>query len=169
MVCNWIPLLLLTPKYSFASCLWQLNSTHTRTSSMPVGRIFRTLSAYRRRGASRIKTVLFPRRKHPRVYFATDVRVEGHDVMFTAHSVQLGSQGMCLERADQLSLAQPVLLAFALPGGYPVRLGAVVWWKKNGLVGLRFDPRDENRHIEDWIRRSAVTLHCQNPGETPKP
>jgi PilZ domain-containing protein len=126
---------------------------------MPVRRIFRTLFAFRRRGATRIKTVLFPRRKHPRVYLATDVRVEGHEFTFTARSVQLGTQGMSLEHAGQLSLAQPVLLIFALPSGCPVSVGAVVWWKTTELVGVRFDPRDENRQIAEWIRRSAVTLH----------
>jgi hypothetical protein len=51
----------------------------------------------------RIKTVLFPRRKHPRVYLATDIRVEGHEFTFTAHSVQLGTQGMSLEYVAKTS------------------------------------------------------------------
>jgi hypothetical protein len=78
--------------------------------------------------------------------------VEGHDLTFTARSVQLGAKGMSLAAA----LAQPVLLTFALPSGRPVRVGAVVWWKTNDLVGLRFDNRQRNRHIEEWMRSSAI-------------
>lgn len=126
---------------------------------MPVKRMLRRLSALRRSQTIRIKTVLFPRRQYPRVYLATDVSVEGHDFTFTARSLQLGTQGMSLEHAGQLSLAQPVLLTFALPSGCPVRVGAVVWWKTKELVGLRFDPRDHNRHVQEWIQRSAATLH----------
>jgi hypothetical protein len=90
--------------------------------------------------------------------------VEGHDLTFAARSVQLGTNGMCLEDAGQLSLAQPVLLTFALPPGRPVRVSAVVWWKTKGLVGLRFDPRDDNRHIEEWLRSRdpAFTSHCES-------
>jgi hypothetical protein len=62
---------------------------------------------------------------------------------------------MSLEQAGQLSLAQPVLLTFALPSGDSIRLGAVVWWKRNGLVGVRFDPRDHYRPIQEWIERTA--------------
>jgi len=109
--------------------------------------------------ATRIKAAFSPPRQHPRAHLATDVRVEGHDLAFTARSVQLGTQGMSLEHAGQLSLAQPVLLTFALPSGCPVRVGAVVWWKTKELVGLRFDPRDHNRHIQEWITKTAVTLH----------
>jgi hypothetical protein len=72
--------------------------------------------------------------------------------------MQLGTQGMSLEHAGQLSLAQPVLLTFALPTGCPVRVGAVVWWKTEEAVGLRFDPRDSNREIHEWIQKSAATL-----------
>ncbi|MBZ5628406.1 MAG: PilZ domain-containing protein [Acidobacteriia bacterium] len=110
----------------------------------------------RRSQANRIKAVIFPPRQHPRVYLTTDVRVEGHDLTFTARSVQLGTSGMSLEHAGQLAMAYPVLLTFALPSGCPVRVGAVVWWKTKELVGLRFDPRDHNRYIQEWVQRSAV-------------
>ncbi|MFI5109013.1 MAG: PilZ domain-containing protein [Terriglobales bacterium] len=124
---------------------------------MPVKRILRKFSALRRSKATRLKEVFFPARQHPRVHLATEVRVEGHDLTFTARSVQLGTNGMSLEQAGQLALAQPVLLIFALPSGRPVKVGAVVRWKTKELVGLRFAPRDDNRHIQEWIQRSAVT------------
>lgn len=125
---------------------------------MPVKRILRKLSDLRRSETRRIKAVLLPQRQLPRVYLATDVSVEGHELAFIARSVQLGPQGMSLENAWQLSLAQPVLLTFALPSGCTIRVGAVVWWKTKGLVGLRFDPRDQNPPMQEWIQRSAAVL-----------
>lgn len=122
---------------------------------MPL-RILRKFSRLRRSDAKRIKAIFFPPRQHPRIPLATDVRVEGHELTFTARSVQLGTQGMSLSEAGQLSLAQPVLVTFALPSGHPVRVGAVVRWKTTDLVGLRFDPRENNRHIEEWIRSRAI-------------
>jgi PilZ domain len=119
-------------------------------------RILRKLSRLRMSEATRIKAIFSPPREYPRAQLATDVRVEGHDLAFTARSVQLGIKGMSLEDAGQLSLAQPVLLTFALPSGRPVRVGAVVRWKTNGLVGLRFDPRESNCHIEEWIGSRAT-------------
>jgi len=104
-----------------------------------------------------IKAVFFPARQHPRVPLVTDVRVEGHDFTFTTRSVQLGTNGMSLEHAGQLSLAQPILVTFALPSGSRIRVSAVVRWTTKELVGLRFDPRDRNRHIQEWIQGSALT------------
>ncbi len=120
--------------------------------------MYSKLSRLRRRVATRLKTVVFPRRQHPRLYLATDVRVEGHDFTFMARSVQLGTEGMSLQYAGQLSTAQPVLLAFSLPSGAAVEVGAVVWWKTKELVGLRFDPRDHNPAIREWILRAVPTL-----------
>ena len=152
---------LLAPKYPSTSllCGLKFNSGSGSPTKMPVKRILRRLSVFRRSEVPRIKAVIFPPRQHPRVYLATDVRVEGYDLTFTARSVQLGPKGMSLEHAGQLPLAYPVLLTFALPSGCPVRVGAVVWWKTKELVGVRFDPRDDNGHIQEWIQRSAVTLH----------
>jgi PilZ domain len=123
---------------------------------VPVKRLFRKLSDLRRSEVTRIKSVLLPPRQLPRVYLATDVKVEAHELAFTARSVQLGAQGMSLENTGQLSMAQPVLVTFALPTGYTVSVGAVVRWKSKQLVGLRFDPRDHNRHIREWIQESPA-------------
>jgi hypothetical protein len=65
---------------------------------------------------------------------------------------------MSLEHASQLSLAQPVLVTFVLPSGPRVRVGAVVRWKTKEMVGLLFDPRHQNPHIQEWIQRSAVNV-----------
>jgi hypothetical protein len=58
---------------------------------------------------------------------------------------------MSLEDGDQLSLGQPVQLSFALPTGCSLTIGAVVWWKRNDLTGLRFDPREDYCVIQEWI------------------
>ena len=124
---------------------------------MPVKRILRRFPGLRQSEA-RFREIFSPPREHPRVHLATDVKVEGHELTFTARSVQLGTNGMSLEHADQLSLAEPVLVTFALPSGCRVRVGAVVRWKTKELVGLLFDPRHDNRHIHEWIQSSAVTV-----------
>ncbi len=118
---------------------------------MPVKRILRGFSALRRSG------IFSPPRQQPRAYLDTDVKVEGHKLTFTARSVQLGTNGMSLQHADQLSLAEPVLVTFVLPSGRRVKLGAVVRWKNKGMVGLRFDPRQRNDQIHEWIHNSPVT------------
>jgi hypothetical protein len=119
---------------------------------MPVKRLLRTITRLHNTPA---KAIFLPARQHPRAALSTEVRVEGHGFNFTARSVQLGSKGMSLEDADQLCLAQPVLLTFALPTGLLVRVGAVVWWKTEELVGVRFDPRNDQAHIEQWINSVA--------------
>jgi PilZ domain len=124
---------------------------HRRTNLMP-SLIVGVLLA----GSSRIKAIFAAPREYPRADLATDVKVEGHDLTFTARSVQLGTKGMSLEDAGQLSLAQPVLLRFTLPSGRTVKVDAVVRWKTNELVGLRFDPRENNPHIREWIGWGAT-------------
>lgn len=120
---------------------------------MPLKRILRKFSLLlpSRSETRHTKSISFPPRQHPRVPLATDVKVEGHDFSFNVRSVQLGTRGMSLQDADQLLLAQPVQLTFALPSGCSLTVGAVVWWKRDNLTGLRFDPRDDYRAIEKWI------------------
>ena len=122
---------------------------------MPVKRLLRKLSALRRSEAPS-NTFFSAPRQHPRVHLVTDVRVEGHDLAFTTRSVHLGTNGMSLEHAGQLSLAQPVLVTFALPSGSRVKVSAVVRWITKEMVGLRFDPRDHNRPIQEWVQSSAA-------------
>jgi hypothetical protein len=140
-------------KCSSARLQRELESAQPRLDPMPVKRIFRKFSLLlpSRSKTRRTKNISFPPRQHPRIALVTDVRVEGHDFSFTARSVQLGTKGMSLQDADQLSLAQPVELTFALPSGCSLRVGAVVWWKKDHLIGLRFDPRDDYPAIQKWI------------------
>ncbi|HEV8524535.1 MAG TPA: PilZ domain-containing protein [Terriglobales bacterium] len=96
--------------------------------------------------------VNFQPRQYPRVPLVTGVRVEGYRQTLHASSIQVGAGGMALENAGQLRVAEPVTLSFSLPGGPHVTVHGVVWWKREKLLGVRFDPNDDNRHqIQTWI------------------
>jgi hypothetical protein len=135
---------------------------------MPIKRLLRKLyflvpSRLVSRGT---KELFYQPRRRSRIALATHVRVEGHNFKFIARSVQLGMGGMSLEHAKRLPLALPVRLAFALPTGCALRVGARVWWKKGHLTGFRFAPARENyRAIEEWIELDNsptwTCLHCQ--------
>jgi hypothetical protein len=96
--------------------------------------------------------LLFQPRQFPRVSFAVEVKVHCGDEVFVACSREIGGGGMALENAGGLSVAQPVKLCFTLPSGRELRLDAVVWWKRNHRVGIRFDLRDPQcRLIQQWV------------------
>ncbi len=81
-----------------------------------------------------------------------DVRVDSHELNLTARSVEVGGGGMSLRNAESLSVSQPVQVSFELPGAEVVVIQAVVWWKKAELIGIRFDPTDENRQrVLRWV------------------
>ncbi len=68
-------------------------------------------------------------------------------------SKEIGAGGMALENASWLSVAQPVQLFFTLPHGSELNLHAVVWWKRDHRVGIRFDLYDGNRElIGQWVQ-----------------
>lgn len=96
--------------------------------------------------------VNFQPRQYPRVALVTGVRVEGYGQTLLASSVQVGAGGIALESAGQLRVAEPVTLSFSLPGGPHVTVHGVVWWKREKMLGIRFDPTDDNRlQIQAWI------------------
>ncbi len=96
--------------------------------------------------------MLFQPRQFPRVSIAVDVKVHCEDEVFVARSHEIGAGGMALENAGRLSVAQPVKLFFTLPSGPELKLDAVVWWKRNHRIGIRFDLRDGNcRLIQQWV------------------
>jgi hypothetical protein len=86
------------------------------------------------------------------VSLATEVRVYYGDEVLVARSQEIGAGGMALVNAGRLSVAQPVMLSFSLSAGRELKLHAVVWWKRDHRVGIRFDPRDGNcRIIQQWV------------------
>lgn len=86
--------------------------------------------------------MLFQPRQFPRVSLTTEVKVQfGSDIHITT-SEEIGQGGMALAGAHHLGVAQPVQLSFTLPDGPQMVLDAVVWWKRDHRVGIRFDPRD---------------------------
>jgi hypothetical protein len=60
---------------------------------------------------------------------------------------------MALRNAGWLSVGQPVRLAFTLSPSLTLRVDAVVWWKRDPRVGIRFDPRDGKSRglIQQWV------------------
>ncbi len=78
--------------------------------------------------------------------------MDSYELSLTAHSVEVGGGGMSLRNAGTLSVSQPVQVSFELPGAEVVIIQAVVWWKKGDLLGIRFDPTDENRQrVLRWV------------------
>jgi len=96
--------------------------------------------------------VLFQPRQFPRVSIAVEVKVYCGDEVLVAWSQEIGAGGMALVNADSLSVAQPIKVSFTLPRGLELQLDAVVWWKRDHRVGIRFDPRDSHRRlIQHWV------------------
>jgi len=96
--------------------------------------------------------LLFQPRQFPRVSLATEVKVQCGDEVFVVRSEEIGAGGMALQNAGRLSVAQPVQLSFTLSPGLALKLDAVVWWKRDHRVGIRFDPRDPKcRLIQQWV------------------
>jgi hypothetical protein len=92
------------------------------------------------------------KRQLPRLPLSVDVRVESHELTLTARSVEVGGGGMSLRNAETLSVSLPVQVSFELPGAEVVVIQAVVWWKKAELIGIRFDPTDDNRQrVLRWV------------------
>ena len=101
----------------------------------------------------------FQPRQFPRVPLATQVKVRWGDEILLAKSNEIGAGGMALEGASRLSVAQPVQLSFALAPELELNLHAVVWWKRDHRVGIRFDLRDGNcRQIAQWVEQQIKSL-----------
>ena len=105
-----------------------------------------------------------PLRRQPRMHLSLDVNIQGPGVDCTATSVEVSGGGMSLERVQHLSIALPVVLNFTLPGAEPMRLNGVVWWKRDKMVGVRFDPADRSsllvrRYVEGQAAAAATKAH----------
>ena len=97
--------------------------------------------------------MLFQPRQFPRVSLAVEVKVHCGDEVFVTRSQEIGAGGMALQNAGRLSVAQPVRLSFTLSPELELKLDAVVWWKRDQRVGIRFDPRDGKSRliIQEWV------------------
>ena len=87
---------------------------------------------------------MFRKRKHPRMAVSIPVQIRGTGLNFEAQCVEIGAGGMSLVQAQQLGISLPVQISFALEPRMAISLQAVVWWKRDQLTGLRFDPNDRN-------------------------
>jgi hypothetical protein len=98
--------------------------------------------------------LLFQPRQFPRLSLSIDVKVRCSSEVLVLRSQEIGAGGMALENASKLSVAQPVHLSFILPEGPELKLDAVVWWKRDHRVGIRFDMRDGAwRQVEQWVQQ----------------
>jgi len=98
------------------------------------------------------RLLLFQPRQFPRVSLSAEVKVQCGGETLIARSQEIGAGGMALLNAGRLSVAQPVQLSFTLSSGLELTLDAVVWWKRDPRVGVRFDPRDPKcRLIQQWV------------------
>lgn len=95
----------------------------------------------------------FQPRQFPRVSINTEVEVHCGDEILVTRSEEIGAGGMALQNAGRLSVGQPVRLSFTLSPGLGFQLDAVVWWKREQRVGIRFDPRDSKCRvtIQQWV------------------
>ena len=96
-------------------------------------------------------------RKYPRVNLDVEVRADSFGRCQLLRSVEIGAGGMALRDSNGLGVSQPVQLSFTLPNGQRVTVQAVVWWKRAEVIGVRFDPADENRfHVQRWMETQTV-------------
>jgi len=97
--------------------------------------------------------LLFQPRQFPRVSLTTEVKVRYGEECFVTQSEEIGAGGMALQQAGCLSVGQPVQLSFILSPELGLKLDAVVWWKRDQRVGIRFDPRDGKTRlvIQQWV------------------
>lgn len=90
---------------------------------------------------------MFRKRKTPRLQLKIPVQVRGSGVSCAAECVEIGAGGMALMQAEQLGISLPVQISFELGSPPPISLQAVVWWRRDKLTGVRFDPSDRNRKL----------------------
>jgi hypothetical protein len=93
-----------------------------------------------------------PVRRHARIMFEADVLISTGTANIAARAQQIGGGGMALRPEGELAVSQPVQVSFVLPNGPSILIAGVVWWKRAGLIGIRFDYSGEQRlRIERWI------------------
>jgi hypothetical protein len=96
--------------------------------------------------------VLFERRRqHPRIFVSIPVRIQGFGFECLGETVELGAGGMALAKVSHLVVSQPVTATISLPTG-EVKVEGVVWWKRDKLIGIRFDPAaGKSKPIENFV------------------
>ena len=80
------------------------------------------------------------------------MHIKGFGFECQGEAVELGGGGMAVARAAHLVVSQPVTVTLEMPTAQSVKLDGVVWWKRDKLIGIRFDPADGNRHrVESYV------------------
>jgi hypothetical protein len=98
-------------------------------------------------------------RKHPRVSIAAKVTILTPSARAEGEASEIGAGGMSVRCDHAFGVSQPVELQFSLPPDGPeIRMAAIVWWRKNGHAGFRFDLQSAHRTlIERWIEQRMQT------------
>jgi PilZ domain len=105
-------------------------------------------------------------RKHPRVSIATRVTILTPTARVEGEAGEIGAGGMSVRCGHAFGVSQPVELRFSLPPDGPeIRMAAVVWWRKDGHAGFRFDLHSAHREvIERWIeQRMQAAKYFRKP------
>ncbi len=93
-------------------------------------------------------------RRYVRVPLVSEALLESGKERVHASTVEISGGGMSLRTPTPFTVPQPVQVTFELPGAGQVSLRAVVSWMRQdeGMVGIRFEPGDENRPaVRHWI------------------
>jgi len=103
--------------------------------------------------------VLHELRRYVRLPMITELEIRatrgGEKETFRATSHEISAGGMSISTQRTFERDLPLEITFAFPGsGNPIMVRATVCWsrKAQGLIGVRFDPADEQRiTIKRWV------------------
>lgn len=94
-----------------------------------------------------------------RVPMVIPVSIEAEGSVIKGLTSNVGDGGMALRLARSFSLPNQVTLRFALPGLGSVLLNASPRWYSGLLVGLRFEPSNNETALKRWVRQYSL-LGC---------
>ncbi len=101
-------------------------------------------------------------RKSMRIPVSCEVRINSEIV---ATSREVGPGGMSMYTDALLRVSQPVHVDFVLPPDRPISIPGVVWWRKENMVGIRFDVYDKQLFaIRNWVEEQADLLLTRTAG-----
>ena len=102
-------------------------------------------------------------RKSMRIPVSCTVRINSE---ISATSREVGPGGMSMYTDDALlRVSQPVHVDFVLPPDRPISIPGVVWWRKENMLGIRFDVYDKQLFaIRNWVEEQADLLLARTAG-----
>lgn len=124
-------------------------------------------SRYRVRGRPLTPAEQEQQRKSMRIPVSCTVLINSE---VSATSREVGPGGMSMYTDALLRVSQPVHVDFVLPPDRPISIPGVVWWRKENMVGIRFDVYDKQLFaIRNWVEEQADLLLTRTAGaQAPK-